>query len=183
MASGFDRIARLLEKYQERSAGASVVVAASLLADIKTRVFEKSTDTSGAEIQNTKRADPGTGYSTRPYFTNEDQLVSKQRAPKPSKGGWIELPEGYKSFREFSGRQTDRIDLDYTSILRQGLIFEPTTAGFEIGFIGGSPSRSGGATVIEKANFAEHRNGAPIFEPSEKEISEAVNTFFEFISQ
>lgn len=181
MATGFEALARLIQRYQERGREASVLVASELLGDIKTRVFVDGKDTNENEIQNVKRKEPGTGYSKRPYFTNIDRLINKGRAPKPSVGGWIQLPEGYSSFRAFSGRQTDRVDLDYTSVLRQGFIFELNDEGFNLGFVGGEPSKSGGATVIEKAKFAEWRNGAPVFSPNEKEIESALQTFFQYV--
>lgn len=157
------------------------LAASSLLADIQERVHERGRDTDGGEIKNITRKDPGTGYSKRPYFADINALPNKSNAPSASKGGFIQTPKGYESFRAFAGRQTNFVDLDLTSSLRNSMVFEVDEDTIRIGFIGGGESTQGGATAIEKAKFAEIRNGAPIFQASQKEIDEALAVYIETV--
>lgn len=140
---------------------------AKAAADI--RVFDQGLDSEGNRIQSTN----GTRYSEKPFFALRKDFItlnSEGQKNLSSTGKSVQLPEGYKSFRKFSGRKTDRIYLDYSGILRKSYKVRVTEEGFQTGYFGGGESDDNGVTAAEKMAYAESRNGAPIIDPTEEEI-------------
>jgi len=132
----------------------------NILAQQLVRIHEDGLASNGSKIGD---------YSTKPYFTSADRFVNKSGIPADQRGKkWVQLPEGYKSFRQYSGRQTQYIDLDYSGVMRQSYRVEIENLAFKLGYFGGSGSTDG-VTANEKMAYAEKRHGGPIVAPTKAE--------------
>ena len=136
------------------------------------RVPARGKATDGSQI--------GNGYSDKAYFTSIDRFVSRGGIPKENiskNKKWVQLPEGYKSFREYSGRQTRYVDLDYTSLMRQSYRMLPVSDGFELFYDGATNAQSKGVTPIQKMRYAETNFGKEIISMSREERQDVVDDY------
>lgn len=175
--SDFSRAFALVGRIKEAIGNAHIVAGANLVASQVQRIHERGEATDGSQI--------GT-YSEAAYFTSINRFVSEGGIPKDkiSKNGrWVKLPEGYTSFRQYSGRQTNYVDLDYTSLLRQSYRFAPTVSGFQTGYDGKTNRESAGVTPIEKMRYAEKNFGKKIISPSDQEVRGIVMDYEEAIAK
>lgn len=118
----------LLSVLEKEAPAISDEIALNAIALIKNRIIDKE----GIR---------GKSYSQRPMLATQDQFIVKSafkqtKVPKKrggTKGLWIkfptaskavpvmELPGGYKQFREIQGRQGARVDLSLTGKMWQGV--------------------------------------------------------------
>lgn len=123
----------------------------------------------------------GPGYSTKPYFTSLERFVARGSIPEENisaNNKWVQLPEGYKSFREYSSRQTNFVDLRYTSHLEKSYVIRKTENGFVAGYIG-SADESGITAGAKMAIAEEYTYKKSIIGPSADEIQEFKNLFIQ----
>lgn len=173
----FQNILKRIEAIRDAVSDAHLLAGSNLIAAQIARIHARGEATDGSQI--------GT-YSDAAYFTSIDRFVSKGRIPKDkiSKNEkWVQLPEGYKSFREYSGRQTAFVDLDYTSLMRQSYRFAPTPSGFQCFYEGRTNKESLGVTPIQKLRYAEKNFGKDIIAPSIAERRLIVDTYTKAISR
>lgn len=156
----FSEILNYADSLPERLQKGLAIAGNNLLSQQLARIHEDGLDSSGNKIGD---------YSTKPYFTSADRFVNKSGIPADQRGKkWVQLPEGYKSFRQYSGRQTAYIDLDYSGVMRQSYRVEVENLAFKLGYFGGSGSTDG-VTASEKMAYAEKRNGSAIAAPTKEE--------------
>lgn len=151
---------------------ASEVAGFNLVASSVNRVHAQSKDSSGNPITSVQ----GTGYSTKPFFALTKDFVSRSGIPSTliSKSGKsVQLPEGYKSFRNFSGRQTQSIDLEYSGKTRLEYRHRVKDSGFIAGYI----SEESG----NRMSYAEKRHGSSIIGPTPEEIDGIALDYAEII--
>lgn len=167
------RIGAIRDALSDAHSGAG----ANLLKEQIARIHERGEASDGSQI--------GT-YSEAAYFTSIDSFVNKSGIPDDeiSKNGkWVQLPEGYKSFRDFSGRQTRFVDLDYTSLMRQSYQVDILPDGFQLFYLGTTNEQSKGVTPIQKLRYAENNFGKDIIAPSLDEVQVVVDTYTRAISK
>lgn len=144
---------------------AIVVAGEGLTGDVANRVHVDGQATDGGKI--------GAGYSTKPFFALTRNFAKRgyPGALVSSTGISVRLPNGYKDFREFSGRQTGFVDLKYSGHLQTSYRFVKDGKGaYAVGFIGAQSADFQGVTAKEKAGYLENLYGKEIFTPTTKEI-------------
>lgn len=149
------------------------VAGESLVGDMANRIHIDGLDSNGNKIADS--------YSSKPFWATLDSFVNKSRVPKrliSKSRKSVQLPEGYKSFRAFSGRRTDTVDLRYTGHLQSSYRFiAETDDTYKVGFIGAQESPDG-LTAAQKAAYLEGLYKKPIFTPTNEEI----DNFFETVA-
>jgi len=173
MANGFSDLSNFRKKLDIGLIRGSGIAASTLVAKQLERIHEDGIATDGSKIGD---------YSDKPYFTSSDKFVSTGGIPKDkiSKNKkWVQLPEGYKSFRKYSGRQTDFKDLDYSSSLRQAYLYQLTEKGFVTFYAGGESGDE--ATPINKMRWNESIAKKEIISPSDEEVDLVVNIISDHI--
>ena len=179
MAQGFEQVIAYPEQVRQRTQEAFAIAKTSALALIKERIFDKGLDANLSEIKNVKRDNPGTGYSDKAYFALLKDFVNKGSVPNrfvSKTGKSVQLPKGYESFRQFSGRQTNFVDLNYSGVLFNSVLCEQTQEGFKVGIIGGRGGDS--VSAVEKAEFADSRNGSKVFAAAQREVDQINRIIF-----
>ena len=175
MAKGFDELIEFVEQIRPAMVRATIIAGQGLLGDVLNRIHVDGKATDGGEIGEE-------GYSTTPFYTAMDSFINRGGIPKEniSKNRlWVQLPEGYKSFREYSGRQVSFVDLKYTGGLQNSMLLIQTDTGMIIGYpqqmVGTS---EGGIGPDELSEILEDQYGKDIFTPSEDEVD---NFFSDFL--
>lgn len=161
-----------IEAIEASLSNAHAIAGSNLLVDQIVRIHQRGEASDGTKL--------GNGYSEKAYFTSLDRFISKGGIPKENiskNNKWVQLPEGYKSFREYSGRQTAYVDLDYTSLMRQSYRMRPTESGFELFYDGATNPQSKGVTPIQKMRYAEANFGKKIVSMSEDEKLNVLNDY------
>ena len=170
MAQGFDELIQFVDDFNEKLLSATIIAGQGLLGDLLNRVHREGRATDGSPIGSG-------GYSRTPFYAAMDDFINRGSIPKDkvSKNGkWVQLPEGYKSFREYSGRQTDFVDLKYTGTLQNSMLLVQTENGFAIGYPQqNQPGDEGTREGTDPATLSlelEERYGKDIFAASQSEI-------------
>lgn len=164
----FSNISRLINRVRTAAQKGAVTGGLDLVDETLVRVHARGEATDGSKLSS---------YSEKPYFTSLSSFTNRGGIPSnliSNNNRWVQLPEGYKSFRAFSGRQTRQKDLRYTGLLEKAykLIPKPDGNGFQTGYIGAGqdPDPSTGVTPAEKMAFAEKREGKDIIKPNREEL-------------
>jgi len=164
----FQSIIKLLDNISEASHRGALIGAADLIDETLVRVHSRGEATDGSKLSS---------YSEKPYFTSIDRFANRGGIPADlvSKNKkWVQLPEGYKSFRAFSGRQTKQKDLRYTGLLEKAykIIPNPEGNGFKTGYIGSGqePDPVSGVTPGQKMGFLEAQEKKSIINPNDEEL-------------
>lgn len=166
--ANFSSITNLVDNIIEATQRGALIGAADLIDETLVRVHARGEATDGSKLSS---------YSEKPYFTSIDRFANRGGIPSDliSKNKkWVQLPDGYKSFRAFSGRQTRQKDLRYTGLLEKAykLIPRADGNGFQTGYIGSGQESDpiSGVTPGQKMGFMEAREGKSIINPNDQEL-------------
>lgn len=163
----FSEVFKLIDDLQIAAQRGAIAGGLDLIDATLIRVHERGEATDGSKLS---------GYSDKPYFTSLAAFVNKSGIPSDlvsENKKWVQLPEGYKSFRKFSGRQIKYKSLRYTGLMEKSynLLPKAGNAGFQTGFIGDSQRvDENGVTAGQKMGFAESREGKAIINPNDAEL-------------
>lgn len=170
MAQGFDELIQFVDDFNEKLLAATIIAGQGLLGDLLNRVHREGLATDGSPISSS-------GYSDNPFYAAIEEFINRGSIPKDKisqNGKWVQLPDGYKSFREYSGRQTNFVDLKYTGTLQNSMLLVQTENGFAIGYPQqNQPGDEGTREGTDPATLSqelEERYGKDIFAASRSEI-------------
>jgi hypothetical protein len=150
---------------------AIVIGGEGLAGDMANRVHLDGIASDGGDIG----PNPSTGevYSSKPFFALTRNFAKRGYPANlvSGTGFSVQLPHGYRDFREFSGRQVDRVDLKYSGHLQTSYRFVRDKSGaYRIGFLGEQTPGDQGTTAAQKAAYLEGLYQKDIFSPTEEEI-------------
>ena len=176
MVEGIDEILQYFDDTLNVLDAAIVIAGEGLAGDMANRVHKDGQATDGGPIG----PNPNTGevYSTKPFWADPRDFAKKgfPQGLLSSTGGSVQLPEGYKDFRAFSGRQVSKVDLRYSGNLQTSYRFTRLgNMSYGVDLLGKGTPPSRGISAAQKAAHLESLYDKEIFSPMAAEYDSFID--------